>query len=124
MASPRREGSLPTRGAEEHMPAVPSPLNPDSANPQARERQARSKKETLKKREMKGSLSTEANEKKQHKIPPADGSLLRLRLPLPKEDDFKEPTGPKLVLAEEVLEITDGDGNVLESMPLYKTTEL
>jgi len=95
---------------EQHIPAVPSPLNPDFATSRARRppapREQREKKESLKKREAKGVEGARAGTPDSH----ASGrktkkgieknnvlSLIRYKLPAPNLTDFDPPKPPILV---------------------------
>lgn len=80
-----------TRLENEHLPAVPSPLNP-------RTRVERDKRASLKKREAGGDGigETQGPSKKQKKSlkKPTHLSPIRYHLPLPKSTDFDAPKAP------------------------------
>ncbi|MCJ1398090.1 hypothetical protein MMC11_001287 [Xylographa trunciseda] len=96
---------------EQHVPAVPSPLNPDFASSRARKaapaREQREKKESLKKREAKGvesvrggtpdSQALSRKPKKGTEQNSSIPSLLRYKLPPPNPTDFDPPKAPILV---------------------------
>ncbi|KAI9721066.1 MAG: hypothetical protein M1812_002547 [Candelaria pacifica] len=118
LSSPRRSAtpSVPQKRAleDEHVPAVPSPLNPDVSATRSRAgrerapaREQREKKESLKKRESKGPSaggnngrggtpdSTSSKRKAKGGSAAATTlSPLRYNLPPPKATEFDAPRGP------------------------------
>ena len=127
MSSPDRRSTTPSvipqkRAVEdEHVPAVPSPLNPNPGKPKAAPvREQREKKESLKKREAKGGPDSRSGTP-DPRAPPerrlSDTGPLRYKLAPPKPSDFDLPRSPITTLHHEV---AVGDGAAIE---FFETSE-
>lgn len=131
--------SIPQKRAleEDHVPAVPSPLNPDvkppgktqtneEMAPVTRDKPARVKKETLKKRESKGAFGGDSSRETpdpKHRDPPLnESSPLRFKLAPPKPSDFEPPRGPVFTQHHEV-EGPDGNIEFFETSEQYGLKE-
>ena len=120
--------ALPALSSQEHMPAVPSPLNPDASatkprpfKPPPREREQREKKESLKKREAnygRGDSPVIPSKRKVSKITgPSAPSPMRYSIAEPRLSDY-EPPKESTFASHEPLPLVTPDGEIELKKPV------